>query len=253
MNGVWEYLAHDGWDVTPDLLEERGDVHPLPPAAFQSLATAAKQMRFDRSAAWCHRRCFETRSGITRAGLTLRPAHEARLQTPLSKFSRATTPEELFTGQWQSRATELDAYKFCLDQRWQEGCTHAWRLWEEIREQGYPDGYVRTFAHMVTDLQGDQLPEWIESARASTTCQVSAGSPSTSNVTLTPLSATSPSRGTPVSSKAMSTGSRCSGARRSGVHDSYSYAKESSWRDWLQGGHMTATGRGRGGLVPRGG
>ncbi|MFF4306902.1 transposase [Streptomyces sp. NPDC001601] len=104
-------------------------------------------MRFDRSAAWCHRRCFETRSGIIRAGLTLRPAHEARLQTALSKFSRATTPEELFTGQWQSRATELDAYKFCLDQRWQEGCTHAWRLREEIREQ---------------------LPEWIESARAST-------------------------------------------------------------------------------------
>ncbi|WP_123970009.1 hypothetical protein [Streptomyces sp. TLI_185] len=25
--------------------------------------------------------------------------------------------------------------------------------------------HVRTFGHMVTDLQGDQLPEWIESAR----------------------------------------------------------------------------------------
>jgi transposase len=147
------------------------------------------------------------------------------------RFSRAAAPEELFTGQWQSRATKLDAYKPYLDLRWQEGCTNAWKLWEEIRKQGYPDGYgnvrnyvsrtlrgkpqpvrprppsaravtrwllthpdalvesdriqlkavlvncpeldvlakhVRTFAHMVTALQGDQLPEWIESARAAT-------------------------------------------------------------------------------------
>ncbi|MFF4569811.1 hypothetical protein [Streptomyces sp. NPDC001410] len=28
--------------------------------------------------------------------------------------------------------------------------------------------HVRTFAHMVTDLHGDQLPEWIESARITT-------------------------------------------------------------------------------------
>ena len=28
--------------------------------------------------------------------------------------------------------------------------------------------HVRTFAHMVTDLQGDQLPQWIKSARAAT-------------------------------------------------------------------------------------
>ncbi|MFD5342046.1 hypothetical protein ACFWJD_40155 [Streptomyces hawaiiensis] len=32
------------------------------------------------------------------------------------RFSRATTPEEMFTGQWQSRATPLDAYKPYLDQ-----------------------------------------------------------------------------------------------------------------------------------------
>lgn len=34
------------------------------------------------------------------------------------RFSQATTPEELFTGQWQSRATRLDAYEPNLDQRW---------------------------------------------------------------------------------------------------------------------------------------
>ncbi|WP_405477590.1 hypothetical protein [Streptomyces canus] len=27
------------------------------------------------------------------------------------RFSRATTPEEMFTGQWQNRATRLDGYK----------------------------------------------------------------------------------------------------------------------------------------------
>ncbi|MEV6175350.1 ISL3 family transposase [Streptomyces sp. NPDC051954] len=147
----------------------------------------------------------------------------------IMRFSRATTPEELFTGQWQNRATRPDAFKPYLDQRWQDGCTNAWKLWEEISEQGYPDGYssvrdyvrrtlrgkpqpigprppsaravarwilthldalverdllqleavlancpeltalaehVRSFAHMVTELQGDRLPEWIESARA---------------------------------------------------------------------------------------
>ncbi|WP_326762553.1 ISL3 family transposase [Streptomyces phaeochromogenes] len=147
------------------------------------------------------------------------------------RFSRATTPEEMFTGQWQSRATRLDAYKPYLDQRWQEGCTNAWKLWEEIKEQGYPRGYasvrdyvsrtlrgkpqpigprppsaravtrwilthpdalpesdqiqlkvalancpeltalaehVRSFAHMLTHLQGDRLPEWIEAASATT-------------------------------------------------------------------------------------
>ncbi|MGW6796315.1 hypothetical protein [Streptomyces chartreusis] len=44
------------------------------------------------------------------------------------RFSRATTPEELSTGQWQSRATKLDGYKPYLDQRWQDGCTNAWKL-----------------------------------------------------------------------------------------------------------------------------
>ncbi|WP_443072582.1 ISL3 family transposase [Streptomyces sp. RPT161] len=147
------------------------------------------------------------------------------------RFSRATTPEEMFTGQWQSRATRLDDYKPYLDQRWREGCTNAWKLWEEIKEQSYPRGYasvrdyvsrtlhgkpqpvgprppsaravtrwilthpdalpegdrlqlkatlancpeltalaehVRSFAHMLTHLQGNQLPEWIKAVSATT-------------------------------------------------------------------------------------
>ncbi|MFE4411348.1 hypothetical protein [Streptomyces sp. NPDC056821] len=84
VNDIWEYLAYDEWEVALDLLEELGDVHPLPLTFWQTLANAAEQMQLDRSAAWCHWRCYETRHGIIRADLTLRPAHEARRQTPFS-------------------------------------------------------------------------------------------------------------------------------------------------------------------------
>ncbi|TXS33002.1 hypothetical protein EAO71_03570 [Streptomyces sp. ms191] len=84
VNDVWEYLAHDEWEVALDLLEQLGEVQPLPLTFWQTLATAAEQMRLDRSAAWCHWRCFETRNGIIRVDLTLVPAHEGRRQTPFS-------------------------------------------------------------------------------------------------------------------------------------------------------------------------
>jgi hypothetical protein len=78
---VWEYLREDEWDTALGLLEELGDVEPLPLSFWETLATAAEQMRLERSAAWCHWRSYETRNGIIRADLTLRPASEARRQT----------------------------------------------------------------------------------------------------------------------------------------------------------------------------
>ncbi|MFF9884218.1 MULTISPECIES: hypothetical protein [Streptomyces] len=80
---VWEYLTHDEWEVALGLLEELGDIQPLPLSFWEALATAAEQMRMEKSAAWCHWRCYETRNGIIRADLTLRPAAEARRQTPI--------------------------------------------------------------------------------------------------------------------------------------------------------------------------
>jgi hypothetical protein len=74
------------------------------------------------------------------------------------RFSRATTPEEMFTGQWQGRATRLDDYKPYLDQRWQEGCTNAWKLWEEIKEQGYPRGYASVRDYVSRTLRGKPQP-----------------------------------------------------------------------------------------------
>ncbi|MFH9353996.1 hypothetical protein [Kitasatospora sp. NPDC017646] len=84
VNDVWDYLTHDEWEVALGLLEELGDVHPLPLSFWEALATAAEQMRLEKSAAWCHWRCIETRNGIIRADLTLRPASESRRQTPFS-------------------------------------------------------------------------------------------------------------------------------------------------------------------------
>ncbi|MFE9288653.1 ISL3 family transposase [Streptomyces olivaceus] len=74
------------------------------------------------------------------------------------RFSRAATPEEMFTGQWQNRTTRLDAYKPYLDQRWQEGCTNAWKLWEEIKEQGYPRGYASVRDYVSRTLRGKPQP-----------------------------------------------------------------------------------------------
>nr|WP_245606174.1 transposase [Streptomyces himastatinicus] len=45
----------------------------------------------------------------------------------------AARPEDLFTGQYQfNRTSALDEFKPYLDDRWNEGCTNAWKLWKEI-------------------------------------------------------------------------------------------------------------------------
>ncbi|MBT2448024.1 hypothetical protein J7F03_13235 [Streptomyces sp. ISL-43] len=83
VNDVWEYLAHDEWEVALGLLEELGDVRALPLAFWETLAEAAEQLWLPRSTAWCHWRCAEARNGVVRADLELRPASEARRTTPI--------------------------------------------------------------------------------------------------------------------------------------------------------------------------
>ncbi|MFD3684149.1 transposase [Nocardiopsis sp. NPDC058631] len=65
------------------------------------------------------------------------------------RYTHAKRPEELFRGQWQNRPSKVDPFKPYLDQRWDEGCTNAWKLFEEVREHGYPGGYgmVRAYLH----------------------------------------------------------------------------------------------------------
>ncbi len=81
---IWDYLVHDEWEIALGLLEELGDVPSLPLEFWEKLAEAAEQLRLERSAAWCHWRCYEIRNGMIRADLTLRPAAEARRTTPVS-------------------------------------------------------------------------------------------------------------------------------------------------------------------------
>lgn len=79
------------------------------------------------------------------------------------RFAERTRPEH-------ATIHALDAYKPYLAQRWQEGCTNAWKLWEEIREQGYPDGYGNVRNHVSRTLRRKPQPvgpESTESARAS--------------------------------------------------------------------------------------
>lgn len=81
---IWDYLAHDEWQIALSLLEELGDGQPLPLTFWEQLAEAAEQLGLERSAAWCHWRRSEIRNGMIRADLTLRPPTEARRKTPIS-------------------------------------------------------------------------------------------------------------------------------------------------------------------------
>ncbi|MFE7430452.1 ISL3 family transposase [Streptomyces sp. NPDC057545] len=69
-------------------------------------------------------------------------------QNTVLRYSRAETPEDLFNGQWQNRTSVVDEYKTYLDDRWNDGCTNAWKLWEEILPLGYKGSYQRVRAYL---------------------------------------------------------------------------------------------------------
>ncbi|MFI2317673.1 transposase [Streptomyces sp. CB00072] len=53
-------------------------------------------------------------------------------------------PVDMLPGREASR---LDAFKPYLDDRWNQGCTNAWRVWEEIVPLGYQCSYQRVRAY----------------------------------------------------------------------------------------------------------
>ncbi|WP_406161905.1 hypothetical protein OG806_39795 [Streptomyces sp. NBC_00882] len=56
----------------------------------------------------------------------------------VKSLADAAKLEDLFRGQWQhNRTFVLDEYKPYPDERWDEGCTNAWKLWDEIVPLGY--------------------------------------------------------------------------------------------------------------------
>ncbi|MFD7481051.1 ISL3 family transposase [Streptomyces sp. NPDC059837] len=182
-----------------------------------------------------HRFADRTRSNHAAVHALLAAGHSRRaIQRQLGMTYRtvklladATTPEDLFHGQWQGRPSVLDEYRTYLDDRWNQGCTNAWKAWEEIVPLGYkgsyqrvrayfrtkrlsidpvtapppsprtvagwilrhPDslseverlrlkavlarcpelealtGHVRSFAQILTERQGQRLPEWLDAVR----------------------------------------------------------------------------------------
>lgn len=66
----------------------------------------------------------------------------------VKRYADAGRPEDLFIGQWQARRSVLDEYKPYLDDRWNEGATNAWKLWEEIVPLGYTGSYQRVRAYL---------------------------------------------------------------------------------------------------------
>ncbi|MFF0009650.1 ISL3 family transposase [Streptomyces tibetensis] len=66
----------------------------------------------------------------------------------VKRYADATRPEDLFAGQWQNRTSVLDEYKSYLDDRWREGHTNAWKLWEEVVPLGYKGSYQTVRAYL---------------------------------------------------------------------------------------------------------
>ncbi|MGW5587325.1 hypothetical protein [Streptomyces sp. NPDC003857] len=55
----------------------------------------------------------------------------------VKRFAPASKPKDLFIGQWQNGPSALNDSKPCPDDRWNEGFTNVWKLWEEIVPLGY--------------------------------------------------------------------------------------------------------------------
>ncbi|MFB7214669.1 ISL3 family transposase [Streptomyces sp. NPDC056255] len=137
--------------------QHRTCLHVLTPAAPQCEPEAVPAT--DRSAPpWPrgHRFADRTRARHAAVHALLKAGHSRRsVQRQLGMTYRTVkqladvaTPEELFTGQWQNRPSVLDDYKPYLDDRWSEGCTNAWKLWEEIVPLGYKGSYQRVRAYL---------------------------------------------------------------------------------------------------------
>jgi transposase len=115
-------------------------------AATAAVAELASTAREGKTAGSAHRYADRTSERHRAVHDLLSQGHSRRAiaqelglaRGTVRKFARAATPEELSTGKWQNLPSILDPYKPYLHQRWQEGCTNARTLFEEIRSAGFP-------------------------------------------------------------------------------------------------------------------
>ncbi|MEV8034987.1 ISL3 family transposase [Streptomyces sp. NPDC086182] len=121
---------------------------PVPEASAAALAELEKIAAAGRPASTAHRYADRTRErhGAVHALIDQgRPQRAIARELGLSRntvrrFARATTWQELVTGKWQGLPSILDDFKPYLHQRWNEGCTAAATLFEEITAAGYRGG-----------------------------------------------------------------------------------------------------------------
>lgn len=72
------------------------------------------------------------------------------------RYARAATAEDLLTVM-PRRGSDLDAHTAYLAQRWQEGCTNAARLAQELRDRGYR-GSDRSVRRLLCTWRADATP-----------------------------------------------------------------------------------------------
>ncbi len=137
--------------------QHRRCLHVLTPAAPEpEPASAPASGSSDSPWPRGHRFADRTRSRHAAVHDLLKAGHSRRsverqlgmTWRTVKQLADAATPEELFNGQWQNRRSILDDYKPYLDDRWSEGCTNAWKLWEEIVPLGYKGSYQRVRAYL---------------------------------------------------------------------------------------------------------
>ncbi|WP_434095581.1 ISL3 family transposase [Streptomyces goshikiensis] len=95
-------------------------------------------------------------------GIGLRPITRrlGLARNTVRRLAGAKDPDELLVGRWTGRASILDPYKPYLDQRFAEGHTVARRLFEEVRQRGYPgqEQIVRKYVHQLREAFPHQEP-----------------------------------------------------------------------------------------------
>lgn len=138
------------------VVDRRGCLKALAPGSAQPAPKPEKFEDLARSP-WPRGHRFADRTRVNHAtvhellavGLSRRAiGRQLRMTSRTVKlFADAATPEDLFQGQWQGRPSKLDAFKPYLDDRWNQGCMNAWRVWEEIVPLGYQGSYKRVRAY----------------------------------------------------------------------------------------------------------
>ncbi|MFF3750538.1 ISL3 family transposase [Streptomyces sp. NPDC002018] len=156
----------DRWHLWHNLSEateravarHRQRLHATTPMASSAVTveSADREENVDQPWPTGHRFADRTRARHAEVHALLAAGHSQRaVQRQLGMTWRTVkaladtaSPEELFRGQWQGRPSVLDEYKPYLDDRWNEGCTNAWKLWEGIVPLGYQGSYQRVSAYL---------------------------------------------------------------------------------------------------------